>query len=275
MTARNMVEAVEQFLVEATDLLKDLRGNKSAYISKKKIRNKASQTSKKWLQHISPGLRGTTNLADDVLNSLDSKFERSIELANSNNRKGTYIKLLSPLPKEIQRDVLIPLIKATPGTSLLDGASAKVFSLTRSPEEKQYFEEAFRAAKAGCYKAATVMSWCAAVDRLQSVVKKHSLARFNQASKTLKAQTTGFYKWFSKEFNFTLDSDLQEVADKDLITVISGMVSLDHDVTRKIWVLLDTRNSCAHPSSYAIEELSFVHFTNEICNLVLGNPKLS
>lgn len=270
-----MIGPVEEFSEELADLLAAIKANKSLLISKQGLRKRVSQVSMKWLGKISPRLRANPNLEDAMISKVDAAFEKALELSTSKNRKTTYAQVLNQLPKEIQRDILIPLIKTTPTTSLLDGIAAKAFSLTKSEEEKQLFDEAFRAARAGCFKAATVMSWCAAIDRLRSFVKAQGLHKFNQTSQKLKNINTGFYKRFSKSFNLTLENELQEVFDKDLIIVLSGMVSLDLNQTSGLLRLFDIRNSCAHPSTYTMDELSFASFVNEILNLILSNPKLS
>jgi hypothetical protein len=270
-----MIREIEEFSVEVSDLLAAIRANRAAFVSKKSLRSTVCQISKKWLQSISPHLRASSRPHDEAINRLDAAFEKLLELSNSTNRKTTYVNILKRVPKDVQRDILIPLIKTTPTTSILDGVAARVLSLIRSAEEKQYLDEAFRAAKAGCFRAATVMSWCAAVDRLHAFVRGKGLHTFNQTSQQLKAINTGFYKKFTKSFSLTLENELQEVFDKDLIIVISGMVLLDLNQTAGLLRLFDIRNSCAHASAYTIDELPFANFLNEICNLILENPKLA
>ena len=269
-----MITEIEAFSVDLTDLLAGIRANRTAFVSKQSLRSKISEVSKEWLQTISPRLRAGSRIQDEPINRVDAAFEKLLELSTSSNRKATYINVLRLIPKIVQRDILIPLIKTSPTSSLLDGVAARVLSLVKSTEEKEYLEEGFRAAKAGCFRAATVMSWCAAVDRLRTFVKGKGLHSFNQTSQQLKSINSGFYKRYSKSFTLTLENELQEIFDKDLIIVISGMVSLDLNLTTGLLRLFDIRNSCAHPSAYTIDELPFANFVNEICNLILANPKL-
>lgn len=270
-----MVTEIEEFTAELTVLLSAIRGNRAALVSQERLRNRIAAASKEWLQNISSRLREGTNVEDASLNSLDSTFEKLLELSMSPNRKTTYTSALKPLPKLIQKDLLIPLIKSKPSTPLIDGVAARVFPLIQTPEEKQYFDEAFHAARARCLKAATVMCWCAAVHRLREFVIKKGLDSFNQTSQRLKAINSGFYKRFNKSFNLTLENELQEVFDKDLIVVISGMVLLDLNQTLGLLRLFDVRNSAAHPSATVSDELGFASFVNDICNLILSNGKLS
>lgn len=66
----------------------------------------------------------------------------------------------------------------------------------------------------------------AAVDRIHKVIEKKGFEVFNQTSSYMKAQTTGRYKRFTKEFSVTSISELQLVFDSDLLWVLEGMQRL-------------------------------------------------
>ena len=118
------------------------------------------------------------------------------------------------------------------------------------------------------------MVWCAVIDRLRKLVEKIGLDVFNKTSRQLKAKKKGFYKRFSKEFTLSLRNELQEIFDRDLIIVISAMVDLDFNEVRAIFHLFDTRNNCAHPSNYIMDEFAYINYLNEVLKLVLDNSKL-
>jgi hypothetical protein len=271
-----MINELEQFLVSLAQVLDDIKGTHSGLISRQGTRAQVAAISKQWLQSFSTALRAKTNVNESIINALDLTFEKILDLSSSPNRKSTYLKLLGPLQKELSTKVMIPLIKSA-GSSppIFHGISAKLIGCIASAEERAYYEEAFRAAAAQCYKAAVVMTWCAVVDRLHSFVKKQGLPAFNKASTKVKNLTTPAYKSFNKEFNLAFETELQEVSEKDLLIVISGMVSMDVNELKAILRLLDTRNSCAHPSPYVADEIGFTHFLNEIYNLVLTSAKLA
>lgn len=270
-----MIEQLERFLSSLAELQEAIKKNKSDFVSRSTLRDQVKTCSKFWLGKLSTQIRGESLVDDQIINTIDEKFERLLELTASNNRKKSYSNLLNTLPKEIQKEVLVPIIKKSRASQspLINGILSKIYSNVSSEDEKNYFEEAARAAANKCYKAATVMVWCAVIDRLRGVVENLGLKNFNKASKQLKAKKTGHYKHFSKEFSLTQTNELPEVFDKDLITVLSAMVNLDLNELKAILYLFDARNHCAHPSSYIMDELAYINYLNEVLKLILTNPK--
>jgi hypothetical protein len=270
-----MVEDVENFLVSLSGLVDEIKRNKAELVSKQGLTTNVGSTCKLWLNRISNSLRAGGGVEEPEINGIDAIFEKLLQLSSSPNRKSTYIKDLNLARKIIQKAVLIPLIKANrTSPPIWQGVASKITAHT-SAEEKLYYDEAFAAAKAGCFKAAVVMTGCAIVDRLRKLVLKKGLPQFNKTSRQLKAATKGYYSKFNKEFDLKIENELQEVFDKDLVIVVSGMVALDLNQTKEILHLLETRNNCAHPSAYIADELAYAHFLNEANNLILSNPKLS
>ncbi len=271
---KEIIEELETYLTYVDDVVNKIRANKSAFISQKNLKDKISNLSSRWFEEFSTKIRKESVISDEEINKVDSVMEKMIQMSTANNRKSSYIALLSPLRKNIQRDILIPMIRTGRSSPMVwEGISQKILVKITSNDERQYYEEAFRAAKNQCYKAATVMAGCAVVDRLRDFVIKKGFASFNSTSKKLKASQSGFYKKFNKEFNIKIENELQEVFEKDLTIIISGMISLDLNQLQAILHLFDIRNSCAHPSSYIMDELSFAHFLSEIYNLILNNQK--
>ncbi len=269
-----MIQQLEDYLVSLDQLLGKIR-RAPTFIARSNLRQDIGTFGKAWFP-LSTQLRAATSLPEERINSLDQSIEKLVELTMGSNRKTTYVNLLSDLKKTLQKDALVPLIRTGKSTPVIwEGVAAKILSKASSIEEKKFYEEAFSCAKNNCYKAATVMVACGVVDRLRKFVLGRGLHVFNATSKHLKSITTGFYKRFNKEFNLTLDNELQEVFEKDLVIVISGIVTLDLNQTGGILQLLETRNSCAHPSAYVMDELAFAHFLNEANKLVLENPLLS
>ena len=271
-----MISETEKFLESLAGTIDDVKKTRSEFISRRGLRVQIGNLSKHWLQSLSTNLRGKTSINQSIINEIDAAFEKALDLSSASNRKSTYLKLLGPLQKNISTTVLVPLIKlGSTAAPIYHGIAAKLLAHVGTVEEKSYYEEAFRAASAQCYKAAVVMTWCAVIDRFHSLVKKNGLPAFNKASIKVKQLNTPIYRPFNKEFNLTFETELQEISEKDLLIVISGMVSMDVNQLKALLRLLDTRNSCAHPSAYVADEIVFANFLNEIHNLVLTNPKLA
>lgn len=272
-----MVEELEKFLAGVVDLQEVIKKNSSAIVARSDLKQKALAVCKTWLHSLSAKIRGFSVIDDQLINTIDAEFEKLFEISSANNRKTSYQKILKELPKNIQKTILVPLIRKSNvnQNSLAQAILNKIFEVVTDVDEKNYFEEAARAASCQCYKAAIVMVWCAVIDRLQRLVEQKGFNVFNKTSKTLKKKQSGFYKRFSKEFDISMSNELQEVFDKDLIIVLSAMVNLDINEINAILHLFDTRNHSAHPSDYKVDELAYTNYLNEVLKLIITNPKLN
>ena len=125
-----MVEQLERFLSSLAELQEAIKKNKSVFISRSALRNQVTTCCKSWLSKLSTQIRGDGFIDDQVLNPIDEKFEKLLELASNNNRKNSYAGLLNILPKDIQKGVLVPLIKKakTSQNPLATAILAKIYS---------------------------------------------------------------------------------------------------------------------------------------------------
>jgi hypothetical protein len=271
-----MIEELEKFLAGVVELQEAIKKNSSPIVGKADLKQKALGVSKSWLHSLSTKIRGLNVVDDQLINAIDADFEKLFEISSANNRKTSYIKIIKELPRNIQKTILVPLIRKsnTNQNSLAQVILNKIYEVVNDVDEKSYYEEAAKAASCGCYRAATVMVWCAVIDRLQKFIERKGLKEFNKISKILKAKQSGFYKRFSKEFNVSMSNELQEIFDRDLIFVLSAMVNLDINEINAILHLFDTRNHSAHPSDYKIDELAYTNYLNEVLKLIINNPKL-
>lgn len=144
------------------------------------------------------------------------------------------------------------------------------------PGESDYLKEAVDCANAQFKKAAIVMGWCAGIDRIQKKIQMIGFGKFNATSTTMKNQTSGKFKSFTKEFKVTTLGELQTVFDSDLIKICECMNLLDgNESDRLITVDFQWRNHSAHPGNAPIEDPHLVAFFTDINNIILTNPKFS
>lgn len=120
--------------------------------------------------------------------------------------------------------------------------------------EEEYLKEALDSLEFGCYRAATIMIWAAAMDRIIAYVAKN-LDDFNAASKKMKGEKSFKYNYLAKNFKTdaaSIDEIRDKIKDRQLlcyllykkiikITQIKALLN-DHDV----------RNDCAHPTELDI-----------------------
>ena len=100
------------------------------------------------------------------------------------------------------------------------------------------------------------MGWCALVDKIQKKIIRIGLNQFNATSTKLKAQTSGKFKRWNKEFSVSTLSELQAVFDTDLIVVLEGMGLLDGNEAERLETCFQHRNHSAHPGEAPIAERS-------------------
>jgi hypothetical protein len=144
------------------------------------------------------------------------------------------------------------------------------------PDESEYLKEAIDCADSKFKKAAVVMGWCAAIDRIQKKIQVVGFATFNSTSTQMKQQTSGRHKRFTKEFKVTTLGELQTIFDNDLIRVCEGMQLLDsNQADRLIVVDFQYRNHSAHPGNAPIEDAHLIAFFTDINNIILTNPKFA
>ena len=136
-------------------------------------------------------------------------------------------------------------------------------------------QEAVECAAAGHSRAAIVMGWCCAVDRVQRKLMSLGLSKFNAASKKLKDKTTGKFKRWKKVFSISNLSELQTVFDKDLIVILEGMGLVDGNQAQRLDTCFQYRNHSAHPGDAPIAEAHVVTFFTDINSIILQNPTLA
>jgi hypothetical protein len=101
------------------------------------------------------------------------------------------------------------------------------------------------------------------------------LEKFNASSRSLKAQTSGRFKRFTKEFKVALPGELQEVFDTDLLWVSEGMGLLDSNQGDRLRLMFTYRNQSAHPGEAPIGEVHIIAFFSDVVEIVLANPDFS
>jgi hypothetical protein len=159
---------METTLQEFHDALKALRrvlkAAESLQVGKKSVRSEASRLGKLWLNDISRELTTKHTIAAETLEKYSALCTKLIKLSAPNNRKISYVTTLDALIKPMRSELIVP-IQAGANRKAPSAFEAFVASLS-DPGESEYFQEALNCAKAGFLRAAAVMGWCAAIDRI-------------------------------------------------------------------------------------------------------------
>ena len=140
--------------------------------------------------------------------------------------------------------------------------------------EVGYLAEAIECAQLGKQRAAIILGWCAAINRLHLYIEREGFSKFNQASVQMFNIQTGRYKRFNKKFDIQNLSDLRmSVFDSDLLWILEFLGVLDGNQHERLEICFTMRNNCAHPGEASITDENLLSFFSDINTFIFANPK--
>jgi len=265
------LEDLRAFKEELQALRRAVRNTQGERVSRKATRDVAELLATRWVEEIRSPLEHKFHLPSETIVEMSESMKQLHVVSRPNNRKTSYEKVLDAALDDFDDRLILPIQQsASKVESLLD--LQKLIPDLADPEESEYLQEAISCASAQYKRAAVVLGWCAAVDRMQRKILAMGLATFNSASTKLKAQTSGKFKRWNKEFSITTLSELQTVFDNDLIVVLEGMGLLDGNQAERLETCFQYRNHSAHPGRAPIEDAHVVAFFTDINVILLQNP---
>jgi hypothetical protein len=268
-----LLKKLDEFEIDLRRLRKSINALTGAQVSRQQLRADAEELATRWVEDLRSPLEHKFHIAKDAILETSESLKRLHILSRPNNLKTSYLKVLDAVLDHFKDKFVLPIQQTSRVVESKFDLQKLVSGLT-NPDESEYLKEAIDSANAGFHRAAIVLGWCAAIDRIQKRVQVLGFATFNAASTALKAQTSGRHKRWNKEFNITTPGELQAVFDNDLITVCEGMGLLDRNqADRLIDVDFQYRNHSAHPGEAPIEDPHLVAFFTDINAIVLTNAK--
>ncbi len=266
-----LLAQLREFKDDLQALRREVRTVEGDRITRRATRDAAEALATRWVEELRSPLEHKFRLPEDVIRGISECMKRLHVISRPNNRKTSYLEVLNATLTDYDDKLILPIQQvATRVESLLD--LQKLVPGLADPAESEYLQEAVQCASAGFKRAAVVLGWCAAVDRMQRKVLAVGLGAFNAASAKLKAQTSGKYKRWNKEFSVTTLSELQTVFDTDLIVVLEGMGLLDGNQAERLETCFQYRNHGAHPGLAPIDGPHVVAFFSDINAIILQNP---
>jgi hypothetical protein len=269
------LEKLREFESEIRLLRKNVNALTTERVSKRGIQDRANALATRCVEELRSPLEHKFKIDDQVIQETSSCMKRLQVLARPNNRKASYLEVLDLILLRFKDKFILPIQQTGTAVESVFDLQRLVDGLTNA-DESDYLKEAIECANATHKRAAIVLGWCAAIDRIQKCVIGVGLNKFSTVSTQLKNQTTGRFKWFNKEFKVTTLNELQQVFDTDLITVCEGMGLLDsNQADRLIRVDFQYRNHSAHPGEAPIEDAHLVAFFVDVTGIVLNNPRFA
>jgi hypothetical protein len=244
-------------------------------ITSTRIRSTAEELATRWVEELRSPLEHKFKIATETIEHTSQAMKQLHVLSRPNNRKSSYVKTLDAVLRDFKNKFVLPIQQMATGVENVFDLHKLVAGLA-DRDESDYLKEAIDCANANFCRAAIVLGWCAAINRIQKKILLLGFNAFNAASVALKQQTSGRHKRWNKQFNVTSLGELQEVFDTDLITVCEGLQLLESNQADRLKDMdFQWRNHSAHPGEAPIEPAHLVAFFTDINSIVLTNPKFS
>ncbi|MBI5404512.1 MAG: hypothetical protein HY959_14075 [Ignavibacteriae bacterium] len=255
-------------------LKKEISKEKAKSISKKEIRKEAEHIGEYWFSGLADELYAISSLEKNVLDYYSDNFSRLIKISAPNNLKTSYEDSLKNILKKFRDELIIPLQK-NPTTPSNETLLTKILGGLPNQEENEYLIEAIKCATNGYYRAAVILGWCAAIDRIQKKIEKIGFEKFNITSASLSSKTVGRFKRFNSTQNINSLSELREVFDTIVLWIIEGIGLIDSNQHTRLKGCFDLRCQCAHPGDAPITEYNLLSFFSDLNEIVFRNTKFA
>lgn len=263
-----MIDVLKGVLKDVQELRKQIKGTKFVDAAAKK--SEAERIASVWFSDTRPALV-SLDISEETLATFDKPFEQLLKLSGGKNRTTSYEKSLDAISRDFRTKIILPVQKKPKGIKEASPLNDLLAALT-DPAESEYLKEASKCAQNGFYRAAAVLGWSAAIDRIHRTIDSTGLAKFNAASVSLAAQQKGRFKKFNKVQNVTSISDLRSVFDDTVLWIIEGMGLIDVNEHHRLAACLLLRNQAAHPGDAPITNWNLLSFFSDLKEIVFDNP---
>jgi len=263
---------IKAFRSKLIALKKKIAAHPKKQIFIKGMLNELQVTATLWFDKFEAPLRHFYKLNQDVIDYYHKSIGNLLEISTMNPAISTVLGLLRDIEKNIQQDLLVPVLKYQSEIKIR-GNYANILT-GKKGVELEYLREAVECDEEGHFRAAIILGWAAAVDRLHHIIMKNGLDRFNNASVQMSAISTGRYKRFNKKFDIKNLSDLRmTVFDNDLLWIFEFLGLIDGNEHEKLEICFTMRNICAHPGEAKLSPENVKSFFSDLDTLIFNNPK--
>lgn len=266
-----MIGELKQFLADLKALRKDIRAEKVKQIAKNNLRARAEKLGTRWFNEILIQLSQKGGMSSDILQKYSDGCGRLIALSTPNNLKNSYLDVLDAVIKPFRSELILSVqIEGTNSTSL--ALLHNILSNLPDPQENEYLQESISCAQRGFFRAAVILGWCAAIDRIHRRIGKLGFSTFNVTSAQMASQQKGRFKRFSSTQNVNSIGEIREVFDTLVIWIIEGMGMIDSNQHTRLRSCFDMRCHCAHPGEAPVTEYNLMSFFSDLNKIVFENP---
>jgi hypothetical protein len=267
-----VLDALKLFLEQAKTFRAKVKALRSRTVGQTLIRKEAEEIGSEWCNSICPQLKANGGFDSELLATYTTQFERLIKLSAPSNRRSSYLLVLDSATKHFREHFILPVQQGKIEIALARSSFDEFLARIATMDEGEYFKEALSCARNTYFRAATVMGWCAAIDRIHRKVDESGVARFNVVSAQMASQQSGRFKKFNQTQNVKSLSDLREVFDTTILWVIEGMGLIDSNQHTRLRSCFEMRCHAAHPGEAPMTEYNLLSFFSDIEQIILSNP---
>jgi hypothetical protein len=272
MNKEDFVATIKEFKRSVSVLAKACQKVTGKQIQSKTLLNELESVATRWFDEFEPALRATYHFDDQTLQQFREPFGKILELIGGKPSKISVQSILYPIINSIQASILVPVQKHQAALSKFPNLDIVLSHATGI--EIDYLIEAIECARLDKRRAAIILGWCAAVNRLHLYIEKEGFEKLNLASVQMQAIQSGRYKRFNKKFNIQNLSDLRmTVFDGDMLWILEFMGAIDGNQHERLEICFTMRNTCAHPGEATVSEENVLSFFSDIDSLIFANPK--
>lgn len=193
-------------------------------------------------------------------------------LSSKRNKRKSHQRAIKELLADFQVDLVQPVMFH--GGADPSEAIRQIIADIPYPDQKGYLEEALRCIEADCKRATAVLGWSAAMHHLHTKIEELGFDTFNKASAGL-VNKKGRFKNFKGTAPLESISDLREMPDRVILTILDGMELLESNQRQRLESCLDMRIQASHPGDADVTMPNLESFFSDLSTLVFKNPKLA
>ena len=279
MILSELVDSAKKFWEEIKSAKRVLASSQSKNVNSQIERNTYEKLASRWFSDFSKVLT-PYGVNEDAIKKYNAAFKAILKLASSANRRESYLRQFDLISSSFNDDIIIFLQtdaenpRADDGKELGDEAK-KLLERVPDKDENEYLKEALGCWADGYLKGATVLLWCAAIDRIHKVIEQHGFESFNRTVSWMKEQRVGRFKNFRKSYKVQSISELRTVFDSDLLWILEGMQLIDTNEKTRLTSCFDMRCHSGHPGAAPITKYNVLSCFSDIVEIILSNPKFS
>lgn len=278
MSKDELIEPLKCYFETCKELQRKISSIDAIQIANKELKSEVDLFASKWFNEYSKRLL-QFGISENIVDKYNNAFKTLLKLSGNNNRKSSYITQFDIICKSFREDIILFMqIDAIEPEPIENGLNKDVYSLldkVLDKEENEYLAEALGCWENKFLKAAVVLAWCAAMDRIHKVIEQIGFEVFNKTSEKMKAETKGRFKNFNKNQNVQSLSDLRMVFDSDILWILEGMKMIDSNQKTRLSSCFDMRCHSGHPGAAPITPYNVLSCFSDIIEIILANPIFS